>query len=311
MNVNSADASQLALLPRVGPSVAQRIIDYRKQNGPFKKAEDLMLVQGIGEKTFQLIKPYVATAGETTLKEKVKAEPLRLAPNRTDPARGTAGARAAGSAPRPAPALPEALCHDNAQKGFQLVELIVALAVLASLADPRGAAAAADSSGDLRLQLAAGGAGRSPAARPARFAVRHDANVAVKFRTAEDGAVTFTLYRDGDGDGVLNRDIDAGVDPRSAAAAPGPDLGRGFGFGFPPGPAPRGPRLAASAWTGWTTRSASISRTSPRSAPLGTATPGSAYVTDGVSRLAVVRSLNRTGRVRVLTYDSEAEVWRE
>ena len=67
VNINSADASQLALLPRVGPSVAQRILEYRKQNGPFKKPEDLMLVQGIGEKTYQLIKPYVATAGETTL----------------------------------------------------------------------------------------------------------------------------------------------------------------------------------------------------------------------------------------------------
>jgi competence protein ComEA len=73
VNVNTADATQLALLPRVGPSIAQRIIEYRKQNGPFKKAEDLMLVRGIGEKTFELLKPYVATAGETTLKEKVKA----------------------------------------------------------------------------------------------------------------------------------------------------------------------------------------------------------------------------------------------
>lgn len=73
VNVNTADAGQLALLPRVGPSVAQRIIDYRKKNGPFKSAEDLMLVQGIGEKTYQLLKPYLATAGETTLKEKVKA----------------------------------------------------------------------------------------------------------------------------------------------------------------------------------------------------------------------------------------------
>lgn len=71
VNINSADSSQLSLLPRVGPSVAQRIVDYRKENGPFKKAEDLMLVQGIGDKTFQLIKPYVATAGETTLREKV------------------------------------------------------------------------------------------------------------------------------------------------------------------------------------------------------------------------------------------------
>src|SRR5687768_1085082 len=73
VNVNTADAAQLALLPRVGPSVAQKIIDFRKENGPFKSPEDLMLVQGIGEKTYQLLKPYVATSGETTLKEKVKA----------------------------------------------------------------------------------------------------------------------------------------------------------------------------------------------------------------------------------------------
>ncbi|HEV7503920.1 MAG TPA: helix-hairpin-helix domain-containing protein [Thermoanaerobaculia bacterium] len=73
VNINSADSSQLSMLPRVGPSVADRIVDYRKDNGPFKKPEDLMLVQGIGEKTFQLIKPYLATSGETTLKEKVSS----------------------------------------------------------------------------------------------------------------------------------------------------------------------------------------------------------------------------------------------
>lgn len=72
ININSADTTQLSLLPRIGPSVAQRIVDYRKKNGPFKTTDDLMLVQGIGEKTFQLLKPYVAIAGETTLKEKVK-----------------------------------------------------------------------------------------------------------------------------------------------------------------------------------------------------------------------------------------------
>jgi comEA protein len=72
VNINTADATQLTLLPRVGPSTAQRILEFRKQNGPFKSVEDLMLVSGIGEKTFQLIKPYVATAGETTLKDKVR-----------------------------------------------------------------------------------------------------------------------------------------------------------------------------------------------------------------------------------------------
>jgi len=71
VNINNADASQLSMLPRVGPSVADRIVEYRKDNGPFKKTEDLMLVQGIGEKTFQLLKPYLAISGDTTLKEKV------------------------------------------------------------------------------------------------------------------------------------------------------------------------------------------------------------------------------------------------
>jgi competence protein ComEA len=81
VNVNTADPSQLALLPRVGPAVAQRIVDFRKENGPFKSPEDLMLVQGIGEKTYQLIKPYVAVSGETTLKEKVKASKAAAAPS--------------------------------------------------------------------------------------------------------------------------------------------------------------------------------------------------------------------------------------
>jgi competence protein ComEA len=84
VNVNTADAAQLALLPRVGPSVAQRIIDFRKENGPFKSPEDLMLVQGIGEKTYQLLKPYLAVSGETTLKEKVKASQARPAGGGTD-----------------------------------------------------------------------------------------------------------------------------------------------------------------------------------------------------------------------------------
>lgn len=73
VNINTADATQLTLLPRVGPSTAQRILEFRKQNGPFKAAEDLMLVSGIGEKTFQLMKPYIATSGETTLKDKVRS----------------------------------------------------------------------------------------------------------------------------------------------------------------------------------------------------------------------------------------------
>lgn len=71
VNINTADASALALLPRVGPAVAQRIVEHREQNGKFQKKEDLLLVRGIGEATLELIAPYVITEGETTLKEKV------------------------------------------------------------------------------------------------------------------------------------------------------------------------------------------------------------------------------------------------
>lgn len=80
VNVNTADAAQLALLPRIGASTAQRIVEFRKQNGPFKSVEDLMLVQGVGERTFALLKPYVATAGETTLAEKVRAGRAKAKP---------------------------------------------------------------------------------------------------------------------------------------------------------------------------------------------------------------------------------------
>ena len=77
VNINSASAEQLALLPRIGPSVAQKIVEFRKENGPFKSAADLMLVRGIGEKTFEQLKPYLTVSGETTLKEKVSTRSAR------------------------------------------------------------------------------------------------------------------------------------------------------------------------------------------------------------------------------------------
>jgi competence protein ComEA len=76
VNVNTADASQLELLPRVGPSISARILEFRKENGPFKALEDLMLVRGIGEKTFEQMKPFVKLSGETDLRQKVRAGDL-------------------------------------------------------------------------------------------------------------------------------------------------------------------------------------------------------------------------------------------
>ncbi|MGQ9800336.1 MAG: ComEA family DNA-binding protein [Candidatus Saccharicenans sp.] len=63
INLNTATVAELQTLPRIGPKVAQRIVDYRTQNGPFKKVEDIMKVRGIGEKVFNQIKDLI-TVGE-------------------------------------------------------------------------------------------------------------------------------------------------------------------------------------------------------------------------------------------------------
>lgn len=73
VNVNTATAAEFQLLPRIGPSVAARIVAQREKNGAFKSLDDLMLVRGIGESTYEQMKPYVALAGPTTLTEKVKS----------------------------------------------------------------------------------------------------------------------------------------------------------------------------------------------------------------------------------------------
>jgi competence ComEA-like helix-hairpin-helix protein len=72
VNINSADASQLAMLPRVGQKAAQRIVEYRTQHGPFQTASDLMQVKGFGQKSFDRLSQYLTTEGKTTLAAKVK-----------------------------------------------------------------------------------------------------------------------------------------------------------------------------------------------------------------------------------------------
>lgn len=72
VNINSATAEELALLPGIGPSVAARIVAHRAENGAFRKAEELMLVRGVGEKTFERLRQWVAIEGKTTLAEKVR-----------------------------------------------------------------------------------------------------------------------------------------------------------------------------------------------------------------------------------------------
>ena len=53
ININTADVATLSTLKGVGPQLAERIAAFRKNNGPFAKAEDLMQVKGVGEKIIE------------------------------------------------------------------------------------------------------------------------------------------------------------------------------------------------------------------------------------------------------------------
>ena len=192
------------------------------------------------------------------------------------------------------------------QSGFQLLELLTVLAVAALLgavgvppllrasAESRARLAAAEIVGVLRLASS--------------YAVRNGVNVAVKFRRYGND-VTWELCQDGDGDGVLSADISSGVDPTVEPPRKLQHVGRDVRFGFPPGPAPRDPgdphrRLDRLDDPIRFNRSDLASFN-----PLGGATPGSVYLTDGDSRLVVVRVLGTTGKVRTASYDRRSQTW--
>jgi comEA protein len=60
IDLNTASKEELQTLPRVGPAMASRILEYRRVHRRFKTNEELMKIKGIGKKTFAKIKPYLA-----------------------------------------------------------------------------------------------------------------------------------------------------------------------------------------------------------------------------------------------------------
>ena len=61
ININTADAGELMIIPGIGETLANNIVEYRNQNGKFEKPEDIVRVNGIGEKTYEKIKKYIIT----------------------------------------------------------------------------------------------------------------------------------------------------------------------------------------------------------------------------------------------------------
>jgi competence protein ComEA len=66
VNVNTATAEELQLLPGIGAARAEALIELRKQRGGFKSLEQLKEVKGIGDASLERLRPYVRFDGKTT-----------------------------------------------------------------------------------------------------------------------------------------------------------------------------------------------------------------------------------------------------
>ena len=63
VNINTASLSELDTIPGIGPVLAQRILDFRTENGPFQSPEDLLNIKGIGTKTLEKLRDYIVIGG--------------------------------------------------------------------------------------------------------------------------------------------------------------------------------------------------------------------------------------------------------
>ena len=64
VNINTAAVQDFESLPGIGPVMAQRIVDYRNEHGPFKSVEELTKVKGIGESKLEELLDLITTGGE-------------------------------------------------------------------------------------------------------------------------------------------------------------------------------------------------------------------------------------------------------
>lgn len=61
LDINSASASELEKLPGVGQAIARRIVEHRERYGFFRRPEHLIIVRGISERRFKLMRPFITT----------------------------------------------------------------------------------------------------------------------------------------------------------------------------------------------------------------------------------------------------------
>lgn len=194
------------------------------------------------------------------------------------------------------------------QRGHSLIDLILATAVLALTA--LMAMPALWNASRRTLLNSAAAEVTSTLALARATAIRYNANVGVRFEL--DGQLAMArLYRDGDGDGVRNADIASGADRPFGPPRPLGHIGSRVRFGFPPGISPADPSSPGRPLPNLGDPIRFNQSNLAVYDPLGTATPGSIYLTDSVDDLLVVRVQGRTGRVRVLRWNDGARRWQE
>lgn len=73
VNLNTASVAELARLPGVGQVIARRIVSHRKNSGPFRKVDELLVIRGISQARLEKLRPLV-TVGEAAPPEEKKPE---------------------------------------------------------------------------------------------------------------------------------------------------------------------------------------------------------------------------------------------
>jgi competence ComEA-like helix-hairpin-helix protein len=111
ININTADSTQLQLVPGIGPSTAEKILQMRKSYGAFKSVNELMAIRGLGPKRLEKMRKYL-TVGKPAIQSPNTAQPASAktkprAPTKSTPTKSAATQNAPPPRPSTEQAAPE------------------------------------------------------------------------------------------------------------------------------------------------------------------------------------------------------------